>query len=139
MPKSGGKGGYIPSIIWLWSAFERWMIFGLFIVFFRSIPDFGNKNSSSFGEDLFLVFIWFAQKRVKPFSYLIHVKKVVVELHPPKGQNRKKLEKNCKIILPKLNINRHSWSFVAYGFVAFRLQRVPTHYRNRFNLEHQVL
>ena len=59
------RGGYIPPIIWLWSASERWMIFGFLFglhwlsgtktlqfsvktFFFWSSLNFGDKNSSNF-------------------------------------------------------------------------------------------
>ena len=82
--KTRGDGGYIPPInliasspiIWLWSAFERWMnfdhLFLLVFTWFRKQKLFECQWRPFF---YFLVFTWFAQKRVERLSYFIHAKK----------------------------------------------------------------
>ena len=68
-------GWYIPKKIWLHppnnlTTFCIWALDDLW-TFFLSLRNFGHKNSSSFGENLFLIFLlvftWF--RRLKLFKF----------------------------------------------------------------------
>ena len=95
-------------MVCIWALDDVWS-------FFWSSRDFGDKYSSISGEELFFAlhlnsdtktvqfsvktfFVWtrFARKHVERLSYLLYVKKIVVELHPP----MLKIGKNCKLPPP---------------------------------------
>ena len=100
----------ISLTIWLWSASERWMMFGPFFglhvipekklfscwwkPFFWSLLVFGEKNSSIFGV-LFLVFSLNLLTKKKSWSKFI----------PPNVENRGKIANYP----PMLKKNRYHW------------------------------
>ena len=108
-----------PPMIGLYSAFERWMVFGPFFgfhvisgtntlqflvktLFFWSSLKFGDKNCSIFGEDLFFVLFWSSLN-------LVTWKQSWSRFIPPQCWKQGKIGVKLQIIPPMLNINRPHW------------------------------
>ena len=83
----GGGGSIVPSLAWRPKSYDLW-------IFVWSALDFGDKNSSIFGEDFFFIFTWLGSREknsgLTSFPQILKTGKnwAKIASYPPNAQHK---------------------------------------------------